>query len=342
MKLPLVRELPTKKMKDKVCLLRLDFNTQDAWRMQASLPTIQLLRRHCRAILILSHKGRPHDHDPKLSLKKETQQLSQLLKTKVAFFPKFNFPEIQTTLRAASRGSVFILENLRFLKEEGADDARFAKTLAGLGDFYVNDAFAVSHRNNASVTAITRYLPSYAGLELEAEITHLSKVMRAPQKPLVVIMGGAKIEKKLIAFRFLKPKTEIFLIGGLLTRDIFKRKDPQLLLPIDVVQVKGIIQDIGPKTIRLFAERIQRARTIIWNGPLGNIEKKKFTLGTKMIARAVSKNRSAFKVVGGGETVMFLKELKLESRINFISTGGGAMLEFLSGKKLPGIEALRG
>lgn len=328
-------------LKNKICILRLDFNTADDWRMAASLPTIAFLRRYCRAILVISHKGRPKGHAPALSLKKDAQKLSRLINARVSFLPHFEFSRIRATLRSAPPGSVYVLENLRFLKGEEANDPSLGRQLASLGDIYVNDAFAVSHRSNASVVAVTRHLPSYAGLELEAEIKHLSRAMRNPRKPLIMIIGGAKIKKKLRVYSHLKRKAELFLIGGLLTKEILKMKEPKLVFPIDTVKEGGIIQDIGPKTERLFIRHIRTAGTIIWNGPLGDIDKAKFTRGTRIIARAVVQNRRAFAIVGGGETIMFLKKLKLDSKIDFVSTGGGAMLEFLAGKKLPGIEALR-
>lgn len=346
-------------------LVRLDFNTEDDWRMIAVLPTIRLLLKTSDKIVIVSHKGRPHGADKKLSLRKNADTLSRLLKKKVAFVPHFRFAEIRKQVDAAARGSIFLMENLRFLKGEEANDPKFAKQLASLADFYVNDAFAVSHRANASVVAITKFLKSYAGLEMEKEIGSLGKVMRAPKHPLMLILGGAKASDKLGIITFFMKKADKFLLGGgpantvLAMRGMdvknsvrdtdksdLKRLEPflrsaKVLLPDDFVWHEGMILDFGPKTANAFAKAIAAARTIIWSGPLGLIEKPQYAKGSVAIARAVVANRRAFSVSGGGETVMFLKKYRLDGRFSFISTGGGAMVDFLGGKRLPGIEALR-
>ncbi len=328
------------RLKGKICLLRLDFNTADDWRMEASLPTVKFLHKHCQALVILSHKGRPDGIEESLSLRPESKKLSEALKKEVTFIHHFNLQEIGTQIRSAPKKSAFLLENLRFLPEETKGSAYFAKSLAELGDMYVNDAFAVSHRNDASVAGIAEFLPSFAGFELEKEIKNLSKAIKQPKKPLVVIMGGSKIENKLSVFKNLKPKASLFLLGGLLNDTILKMKDKKLLLPVDLVRDGGDIKDIGPQTAILFAKAVAKAKTIIWNGPVGDIEMEKYSLGSRAIAKAVTANKAAFIIVGGGETVMFLKRIGASKKIDFISTGGGAMLDFLSGKKLPGITAL--
>lgn len=333
--------LPLKALKNKICLLRLDLNTKDNWRIEASRPTMRFLSKYCRATVILSHKGRPKGFNKSLSLRSAARALSKAFKKKVVFTPHFRFAEIKKQIRSAPRKSIFLLENLRFLEGETINSGALAKNLALLGDFYVNDAFAVSHRANASVAAITDYLPSCAGFELEAEIKNLSRVMKNPKKPLVVILGGGKIKNKLSVYKYLRNKASVFLIGGALNENILKLKSKKLLMPADFKKENGDIKDIGPKTVKLFEKEIRRGRTILWNGPVGDIGKKRFQNGTKELARAVAANRRAFKTVGGGETVMFLKKMKLDKKIDFISTGGGAMLEFLAGKKLPGIEVLK-
>jgi len=336
-----LKQLKPKDLKDKVCLLRLDFNTNDLWRVEISLPTIKYLTKHCRAVVILSHKGRPKGIEKALSLKPKARELSKLLRKLVVFIPHFRFLEIKNLIHSSPKGSIFLLENLRFLKEEAENNSVFAEHLASLGDLYVNDAFAVSHRANASVTAITQYIKSYAGFGLESEITNLSRVMRNPKKPLVGIIGGLKIEDKLAVVKNLQSQAEAFLIGGALTPQIIKKhKLAKLIMPIDEKKEKGIMRDIGPKSIKMFSKEIKKARTIIWNGPLGNINKTQFSKGTAAIAKSVAANKKAFKVVGGGETITFLKKLKLDKKIDFISTGGGALLDFLAGKTLPGIKAL--
>jgi phosphoglycerate kinase len=353
-------------------LLRLDFNTEDDWRMRAVLPSIKFLLQTSERVVIVSHRGRPAGFDKKLSLKSDASKLSRLLGgKKVVFINNFRFAEIKKQIAAAPRGSIFLLENLRFLPGEEKNDPKLAKQLASLADFYVNDAFAVSHRANASVAAITDFLPSYAGIELENEIRSLSKAMVSPQHPVVLVLGGAKASDKLGVIAYFKNKAEWFLLGGgsantllwLNGTDVkksMKDSDPKellllkkiaayqgVVLPTDVVWgaaggvAQSAILDLGPKTVREFNKKIATARTIIWSGPLGLIEKKQYATASIAVARAIGRNRRAFSVSGGGETVMFLKKYALDKKFSFISTGGGAMLDFLAGKKLPGIEALK-
>ncbi len=357
-------------VKDPACLrgtalLRLDFNTTDDWRMKAVLPTIALLRKRADRVVIVSHRGRPEGADRKLSLRKEARDLAKLIGHPVVFINHFRFAAIRTQVAHAPRGTVFLLENLRFLPGEEKNDARFARKLASLADYYVNDAFAVSHRANASVVAITTFLPSYAGLELEREIASLGRVMRKPARPLTVILGGAKASDKLGVIKFFRRRADAILLGGgsantmlalrgteveqsLRDRDPKDlralravMKYPNLAVPVDAVWHDGMIWDVGPKTEELFTKKIAAARTVIWSGPLGFIERPAFAKGSIAVARAIGRNRRAYSVAGGGETVMFLKKYRLDRKFSFISTGGGAMLDFLAGKKLPGIEALK-
>ena len=353
-------------------LLRLDFNTKDDWRMRAVLPTIKLLLKKADRIVIVSHWGRPMGVDKKFSLKGDAAKLSKLLGgKKVTFIDHFRFVEIKRRVAAASCGSIFLLENLRFLPGEEKNDPKLARQLASLADFYVNDAFAVSHRANASVAAVTKFLPSYAGIEMEHEIKSLGKVIIKPKRPVVLVLGGAKASDKLGVIAYFKNKADWFLLGGggantilwlkgMDVRKSIKDSDPKeipvlkkiagyksVILPSDFVWGNGsggarsAILDVGPKTVHAFDKKIAAARTIIWSGPLGLIEKKQYTKGSVAIAQAIGRNRRAFSVSGGGETVMFLKQYKLDKKFSFISTGGGAMVDFLAGKKLPGIEALK-
>lgn len=392
----LLRTAPKKDLSG-VCFLRLDFNTEDEWRMEAALPTIRFLLRHAGKVVIGSHRGRPAaaralasksgDFDPRFSLRKDAKALGKFLgkpvrfipleaghrggsarqsqKLLTGFIPDFRFDEIRREVLNSPKGSVLLLENLRFAAGEEANDAGFAKRLASLADFYVNDAFAVCHRDEASVDAITRFLPSYAGLELEKEIAALSNVLRRPKRPLVVILGGGKAHDKLGVLRWFKKKAASFLLGGAAANtflslrgedvgrslvdenpaDIRRLREvlgwTNLILPRDWRISQGRILDIGEKTIRIYEKKIAAARTIVWSGPMGYIEKKPFDAGTLALARAAAKNRKAFSIAGGGETVMFLKKHKLDVKFGFVSTGGGAMLDFLAGEKLPGIEALK-
>jgi 3-phosphoglycerate kinase len=345
-------------------LVRLDFNTEDDWRMRAVTPTIKFLLKTSDKMVMVSHRGRPIGVDKKFSLKKNAATLSRLLGRKIIFLDGFNFVAIKKKIVQAPRGSVFLLENLRFNPGEEKNDPKFAKQLASLADFYVNDAFAVDHRANASIVAVTKFLPSYAGLELEKEIQFLSKVIRGVKHPMVFIVGGAKAADKLAAIKFFKNKADWFLLGGgpantilaLEGMDVKKSvrdTDPKdikemrsfseskkIIMPVDFRWHGDAIWDIGPESAAMFAKKIAAARTILWSGPLGFIEKPAYARGSVAIAKAVVKNRKALSVTGGGETVMFLKKYKLDKKFSFISTGGGAMIDFLAGKKLPGIVAL--
>lgn len=358
-------------LRGKTVLLRVDFNVEmrggkivDDYRIRALIPTIEFLVLRGAKPILLSHLGRPKGNDAKSSLKPVAAHLSRLLGRHVIFFENVFDRDFPLFLNAAPAGTVVMLENLRFWRGEEANDAAFARRLARLGDLYVNDAFAVSHRKNASVAAITRYLPSYAGLLLEKEITMLEKVKRAASHPFVVILGGKKLSTKLPLIKAFIRKADAILTGGgvansflgaagvdigkSITERPFASEARHLLREKSIVNVpadwkvdKGrAIFDIGPRTAREYGRAISKARMILWNGPMGVFEEPKFAAGSYAVARAIAKNRRAFSVVGGGETVAVVRKLKLEKKISFVSTGGGAMLEFLAGKKLPGITAL--
>jgi len=313
----------------------------------------------------MSHRGRPDGFERALSLRKDGVNLQKLQRRKIIFIPHFRFPEIKNVIANAPTNSMFLLENLRFLKGEGRNDRLLAKKLALLGDFYVNEAFAVSHRKNASLAAITEFLPSYAGLELEREILFLYHTIKNPEKPLVIILGGAKADDKLGVLKFFRNKADWFLLGGAPANTLLSLRgmdvgrslvDPDqqdvqelrqvigyknIILPIDCISEKRAILDIGKKAEKSFLSKIRNARTVIWSGPLGAVERQKFSHGTLAIARGIARNKHTFSVAGGGETVTFLKQHHLDTKFSFISTGGGAMLAFLAGEKLPGIEALK-
>lgn len=324
-------------LKWKTCVLRVDFNVEsatDALRLEASLPTLKyLLKVGCR-ILMISHRGRPKGVDPKFSLKPFVPFLKKNLREEVVFLT--GLPGSLSV-----RGKVFLMENLRFWQEEDDNDEDFAKHLAKLGDFYVNDAFAVCHRKNASITQLPRFLPSYAGLLLEKEIATLTAAAKKPKKPLVVVLGGAKMEDKVPVMENLLPRAHKVLIGSsIIGSGVKLPKSDKILTPADWLGEGGKAFDIGPLTWERYAAEIKKAKTIIWNGPLGWFEKKPYRGGSVAVAKAIASSK-AFSVVGGGETAQLVLESGLRKQFGFLSTGGGAMLEFLSGKKLPGIEALK-
>lgn len=354
-----------RKLSHKTVLLRLDFNTEDDWRMKAALPTVKLLLEYAARIVIVSHRRRPDGFEKRFSLRKDVRRLSRLIGKKVIFIPHFRFGEIKSRVSSSPRGTIFLLENLRFLPGEEKNDPRLAKQLSGLADFYVDDAFAVSHRANASVSAVTRFLPGFAGLEFEREIKYLSKVMAKSKHPLIFILGGGKAGDKLGIIQHFRKKADAFLLGGAaantilmlqgfdMGKSLVDRDEKSLralksvinyrnvIVPRDYMSHSQVILDIGPETANFYAEKIKKAGMIIWSGPLGFIERKPYNKGSLTVARAIARNKKAFSLAGGGETVMFLKKHGLDKKFGFISTGGGAMLDFLAGKKLPGIEALK-
>ncbi len=368
-----------KKWHGKTCILRADLDIKSgeehiSLRIPAMLPTIRLLLKHEIKVVLMGHRGRPITRKSTLSLKPFAKLLAKKLKQKITFIPHFNFPRIQKQIQSASRRTknhVFLLENLRFLPAERKDSTRLAKTLASLGDFFVNDSFAESHRKHTSVSAITRFLPSYAGLHLEIEMQRLTYVMKRFKRPLTIILGGTKISSKIGVIRYFWRKADQFLLGGgpantflaaqglPIGNSIFEPHAAPLIkkfinsdkikLPTDLKIKNRQILDIGPKTIKKYGEIIKRSKTIIWSGPVGLFEKKEYAEGTRGIWKAIlsagRRNKKALIVVGGGETTTSFKLLQPITRNLppniFLSTGGGAMLEFLSGKKLPGIEALK-
>ncbi|MFA6495191.1 MAG: phosphoglycerate kinase [Candidatus Paceibacterota bacterium] len=357
-----------------VVLVRLDLNIaarelRHSVRLKRVASTIVFLRRKGCVVVIISHRGRPSKKEQQLkkatratSLKPLVGALSVALKTKIIFEASSDFTGVARRVRALMPGSVMLLENIRLWPEEEKNNVAFAKKIATIGDIYVNDAFAVSHRAHASVDAITRFLPSYAGFELEKEIRALDAVVHAPARPLVVVLGGVKISDKIgVIKNFWKHADAIVTGGGVANtilafrgipvgQSVFERDAltvvrpylgaEKLRAPIDVITAKEGIFDIGPKTIAVYSNLLQKAKTIIWNGPMGYIEKKVYQKGTLEIGRACARSKG-FSVVGGGETTSFLFEKKLANRISFVSTGGGAMLDYLAGEKLPGIEALK-
>ena len=347
---------------NKICLVRVDFNVPlneqgqvlDNFRIQSSLATIIYLLENNAKIVLISHLGRPLENqkskvsdsknqkysNQKYSLKPVALELRRLLKRRVLFLEDCLGEDVKKAVASMKSGEIILLENLRFYKEEEINDPDFAQKIAELGDVYINDAFAICHRNHASIVGVPKYLPSAAGLLLEKEIKVLTDLMKNPKKPLVVIIGGKKVETKIKLINKIAQVADFVLIGGLIKKEL-KEKNIQLKEPQKIVEPIGDIygKDINPQTINLFKEKIALAKTIFWNGPLGFVEDKLFAKGSEAIVQAVIKS-SAFSVIGGGDTIKLLKNIDLKS-IGHISTGGGAMLSFLSGQKLPGVQALK-
>lgn len=368
-----LREAP---VANKRVLLRVDFNVPlednkiaDNFRMRKSLPTIEYLLRNRAKVIIITHLGKPEGQIiPQLSTIPLAQELAKLLKRKVYATDHVIHQMIPEKIKQMRFGEVLVLGNLRWHPEEELDSEVFARDLASYGDVYINDAFGVSHRAHASVDAITKFLPSYAGYLLEAEVTTLSLLLRDPVKPFVLVMGGAKVKDKTGLIENLAERVDKLLIGGAIgntflaasgqnvseslyelemidkCQAIIERFGQKIILPEDSIKDelpngKFSIRDIGPKTIDKFKAEISKANTVFWNGNLGYSEQKPFDEGTKSVAEAIIQNRGT-TVISGGDTVGYLDSNNLIPGINFVSTGGGATLEFLAGVKMPGIEAL--
>ncbi len=335
--------------KGKRVLVRCDFNVPLSkkeeisadFRIKAALPTIEYLIKKKAKIILMSHLGRPEGKIvQELRLTPVQNRLMEYLDLSVVKAPDCLGSKIEKWTYKMKPGEILLLENLRFYKEEEKGDLNFVQKLARLGDIYINDAFSVCHRPHASVVGIAKYLPSGAGFLLEKEVKVLSHIIKNPKRPLVVIIGGSKIgDKAKVAEKF----SEIgdwLLIGDLIAEEIKKNKIKiknfkKIIFPIDTLKSF----DIGEKTIGIFKEKIFQAKTVFWAGPLGKIEEKKYQKGTKEIAKAVMESK-AFSIIGGGETIEFLNKLGLLEKFNHVSTGGSALLAFLSGEKLPGLAAL--
>lgn len=367
----LLSERVARKYKGKTALVRIDLNVdarsaEGLYRVRAAMPTIRMLRKAGVRVVLISHKGRPRGVERALSLKPFASILEKELKESVRFIATFDGDAMRSAI-ASCKESVVLLENIRFLPGEEKNDAKFAKQLASLGDLYVNEAFAVSHRAHASVHKLAKLLPAYAGLQFACEVTNLDAVMKRMAHPFVVIFGGAKIEDKLPLIKHFWKEADIFLTGGgpgntLLAAQGIPMHDSlyskalvsqvrkyafaaKVMSPTDARCDGAKMLDIGEETAQEYGEIIASARTVVWNGPVGLFERKEFAGGTAALWKAVINNTKARVVVGGGETIASLSAAKkhperLPKHI-FLSTGGGAMLEYLAGKKLPGVEALR-
>jgi 3-phosphoglycerate kinase len=356
-----MRTLEKIQFKRKQVLVRCDFNVSisengkigNDFRIQQAIPTIKYLVKNRAKIILLSHLGRPkpwlsqgnsklqitNSNLKQYSLKPIAKRLEKLLKRRVFFTDDCIGEKVEKEIEKLKPGKIILLENLRFYKEEEENDRSFAKKLANLADIYINDAFSASHRAHSSIVGIAKFLPSAAGLLLEKEVRILEKIIKNPKLPLVAIFGGREGNFK--AIDKISKKADFVLINWLVEKNIqekeIKLKHPEKIIkPIDFTEGNF---DIGEKTTCLFKEKIFQAKTIFWSGPLGQIEKKEFSKGTKEIAKAIIKSK-AFSVVGGGETIEFINRLGLIKKFSHISTGGSAMLEFLAGEKLPGIEVL--
>ena len=380
---------------NKYVLLRLDLNVPinngivtDQTRIDKILPIINFLLSKNSRIIVISHVGRPNGKkNNNLSMKPICKNLEEKINKKIKLINNNIFKLKKEDLFKDKEDEIIFLENIRFYKEEEKNDTSFAKQLASLADLFVNDAFSCSHRTHTSVSKITEFLPSFAGLQLEAELNALKKVTSEIKKPVTCIIGGSKISTKIGIIKNLIPKfNNIIIVGGMannilhhkgneigksikeenceaIIEEIFetsKQHSCSITFPIDVLVGKNLrsnsevkelkeinkddlILDIGPKTINTIKKVIEKSETVLWNGPAGYFENPNFANGSYEIAKAIvkkNKSKSIYSVVGGGDTIALINEINVIKNFNFVSTAGGAFLEYLEGKDLPGIKAL--
>lgn len=344
----------------KKVLLRCDFDVPvvdnkivEKFRVRKQKPQVDFLLKQSAVVMIAHIK----EID---SFKPIVPDIENLLGHKIQFIETLG--ELGSLKRGLEFGKLYLLDNIRSWPGEEKNEELFAETLASGFDLYINNAFATSHRRHASISAITKFLPSYSGFLLEEEVSQLSKMISTPKDGKIFIMGGAKAKTKVPVIKNFIDKTEKILVGGVVANDILKEmgvdiglsvadrdtagllegldiRDRRLVIPLDYNIFEKKIYDIGPKTIKDYVNTIQGAKIIIWNGPMGLAEDERFSDGTNAIAKAVAESK-AFKTLGGGDTISAVDKLGLLDKFDFVSTGGGAMLEFLAGNKLPGLEGV--
>ena len=383
---------------NKTALIRVDFNVPldsnleviDNTRILSAKPTILKILKDGGSCVLMSHLGRPKGKNFALSLHPVAKKLAQIMNKNIIFLDDCIGEKVKSKLNNSVYGEIYLLENLRFYKEEAGGDSVFSKELASLADVYINDAFGAAHRVHASTAIIAGFFPNnkYFGFLLNKEIESLERALSNPERPLTAIIGGAKITGKIDVITTLFEKADNIIIGGgmaytfakamggeigkslveedrlVLAKQLIyeaKKKGVNLLLPIDSVNADSFNNraktnfsnilsikpdymglDIGSKSIAKFLEKIKLSKTLIWNGPMGIFEMKNFENGTKKIGEAIclATENGAFSLVGGGDSVAALKKFNLADRVSYISTGGGAMLEYLKGKHLPGVIAI--
>ena len=382
-------------LKNKKVLVRVDFNVPlkegkitDDTRMQRALPTLKyVLDQEGASLIVMSHLGRPStDREPELSMSQLAGHLAEISGAKVNMAPDVVGDEVKAMADSLKAGEILLLENTRYYKEEKNNDPVFAEKLASLADVYVNDAFGTAHRAHASTEGVTKYLPSAAGFLMEKECEFFDKVLENPEKPMVAIIGGAKVSSKISVLESLLDKCDAFVIGGGMAYTFLKTKGKAIgkslfeedfletassflkkaeargttvILPMDHVVASEfsesavpeavdsedvpegkLAMDVGPKTIAAIKVKIAEAKTVVWNGPMGVFEFDAFAKGTEEVANFVA-DCAGTTVVGGGDSVAAVNKFKLGGKIDHVSTGGGASLEYLEGKALPGVVALK-
>lgn len=346
-----LRELKNLEVTGKKVLVRVDFNVerqdivhvQEGYKILVAKATVDALFRDGAAkVALLTHYGRPSaKRDPLFSTERLVEEVSRVLRRPIVFVPACVGPEVVQALESLPEGAALLLENVRFFDGEAENKREFAQALAEPFDAYVNEAFGVSHRAHASVATLPTLLPSAAGLHLIDELVHLDALKENPARPAVAIIGGAKIETKLPLIQTFQEIYDCVLVGGKIANEAIDQKmvfNEKVLLPRDFDSDQRL--DIGPMTAAFFAQIIKKAKTVIWNGPMGKFEEKPYDIGTHVVLQAILESE-ANVVIGGGESLAVLEGAGVIHKIGFVSSGGGAMLEYLSGQTLPGLQVLQ-
>ena len=384
-----IKDIPI--LKNKTAFLTVDFNISlhngkiaNDTRIREALPTINYLLKKGARLVMASHLGRPKGYDLHYSLKPVADHLQKMISQKVFLVDKYWFPEINQEISQKTKQGIVLLENIRFTENEIKNDNNFSKHLSSMADYFVNDAFGASHRVHASIVGIAQYLPSYAGLLLDLEIRMLNKSLFNPQKPFVVVIGGAKTPEKISVIEKLLDIADTVILGGAIANTFLaawgfgmgrsmidyemiemakvvfwktSRQHSALILPHDViittdsdkkklitvdynkVPSNASIFDIGPDTRKYYGQLLEKAKTIIWNGPMGLFEDERFKEGTESVLKSIAESK-AFSIVGGGDTLTSIKNKDYLKKITHVSTGGSAMLEYIKKGTLPGIDVL--
>jgi phosphoglycerate kinase len=389
-----IADLGEKDLKGQRVLVRVDFNVPmdkekkitDDTRIRESIPTIKYLSDRGAKVILVSHLGRPSGVTEDLRLNPVAKRLEELMKKKVLKLDDSVGEEVEQAISKMNNGDIVMLENIRFYKEEEANDEQFARKLAELADIYVDDAFGTAHRAHASTAGVAQFLPAYAGFLIQKELDIMGKALADPKRPFVAIIGGAKISTKIAVLKNLLNKVDTLIIGGGMVYTFLKAKG--LEVGKSLVEEKSIDQakifmaqaeagkakvifakdlvvaseisdkaetkivkveqippdmmgvDAGPETIKIIKDEIKKAGTVVWNGPVGVFEIPKFAKGTNEIAKALAESK-AISIIGGGDSAAAVEAAGVADKITHISTGGGASLEFLEGKELPGIAVLQ-
>lgn len=345
-----MRSITTTDFKGKNVLIRVDFNVelndlahvQEGFKLEVATKTINhVIAAGARSIALLTHFGRPEGApDPAYSVERLAPEVVRVLGRPVHFIPSCQGEIVSQAIQQAVEGELFLLENVRFEKGEMENDRSFAETLAQPFDTYINEAFGVSHRAHASVVAVTEFLPAVAGFRLAEETERLDAVKFNPARPAIAIIGGSKIETKLPLIRALEETYDCVLVGGKIANEALDQKivfSEKVLLPQDFDSSARL--DIGKTTASYYAAIIKKAKTVIWNGPMGKFEEKPYDFGTQVVLDAILES-NAYVVIGGGESLAVLEAAGVFHKISFVSSGGGAMLEYMAGNTLPGLQPL--